>query len=79
MSAIGLGAALGRGRGWGDPIEVEGFSRAGGGVSGRRQFCAVGSLKSNVGHLEPAAGLAGVGKVVVAMERGVVPPTLQVV
>ncbi|MEV0305374.1 hypothetical protein [Streptomyces prasinus] len=28
-------------------------------MSGRRQFCALGSLKSNVGHLEPAAGLAG--------------------
>ncbi|MFI8855754.1 beta-ketoacyl synthase N-terminal-like domain-containing protein [Streptomyces prasinus] len=79
VESIGLVEAHGTGTGLGDPIEVEGLSRAWGGVSGRRQFCALGSLKSNVGHLEPAAGLAGVVKVLLAMERGVVPPTLHVV
>ncbi|MFD3482279.1 amino acid adenylation domain-containing protein [Streptomyces sp. NPDC058665] len=79
VESIGLVEAHGTGTGLGDPIEVEGLSRAWRGVTGRSQFCAIGSLKGNVGHLEPAAGLAGLVKVLLAMERGVVPPSLHVV
>ncbi|WP_330176889.1 acyltransferase domain-containing protein [Streptomyces sp. NBC_01498] len=80
VESIGLVEAHGTGTSLGDPIEVEGLSRAWGGVgSGGSQFCALGSLKGNVGHLEPAAGLAGLVKVLLAMERGVVPPSLHVV
>ncbi|WP_030673763.1 SDR family NAD(P)-dependent oxidoreductase [Streptomyces rimosus] len=75
---IGLLEAHGTGTGLGDPIEVEGVSRAWRGRTARAQFCAIGSLKSNVGHLEPAAGLAGLVKCLLAMEYGVVPPTLHV-
>ncbi|SCL14833.1 Acyl transferase domain-containing protein [Micromonospora nigra] len=71
--------AHGTGTGLGDPIEVEGLSRAWRVFTDRVQFCGIGSLKSNVGHLEPAAGLAGVVKVVLALENGVIPPTLHVV
>ncbi|WP_256671140.1 hypothetical protein, partial [Streptomyces albidoflavus] len=61
-----------------DPIEVEGLSRAWRRFTGRSQFCALGSVKSNIGHLEPAAGLAGLVKVLLAMEHGVVPGSLHV-
>ncbi|WP_329440277.1 acyltransferase domain-containing protein [Streptomyces sp. NBC_01426] len=79
VDSIGLVEAHGTGTGLGDPIEVEGLTRAWRGVTGRSQFCAIGSLKGNVGHLEPAAGLAGLVKVLLAMEHGVVPPSLHVV
>ncbi|MGW9289454.1 acyltransferase domain-containing protein, partial [Streptomyces albidoflavus] len=70
--------AHGTGTGLGDPIEVEGLSRAWRRFTGRSQFCALGSVKSNIGHLEPAAGLAGLVKVLLAMEHGVVPGSLHV-
>ncbi|MFJ5812194.1 SDR family NAD(P)-dependent oxidoreductase [Streptomyces sp. NPDC093093] len=79
VDSIGLVEAHGTGTGLGDPIEVEGLTRAWRGVTGRSQFCAIGSLKGNVGHLEPAAGLAGLVKVLLAMEHGTVPPSLHVV
>ncbi|MFJ3875889.1 SDR family NAD(P)-dependent oxidoreductase [Streptomyces sp. NPDC090077] len=79
VESIGLVEAHGTGTGLGDPIEVEGLTRAWRGLTGRSQFCAIGSLKGNVGHLEPAAGLAGLVKVLLAMEHGVVPPSLHVV
>ncbi|MFB7233697.1 amino acid adenylation domain-containing protein [Streptomyces sp. NPDC056269] len=79
VESIGLVEAHGTGTSLGDPIEVEGLTRAWRGLTSRSQFCALGSLKGNVGHLEPAAGLAGLVKVLLSMERGVVPPSLHVV
>ncbi|MFC8826501.1 beta-ketoacyl synthase N-terminal-like domain-containing protein [Streptomyces sp. NPDC057137] len=79
VESIGLVEAHGTGTSLGDPIEVEGLTRAWRGVTDRSQFCALGSLKGNVGHLEPAAGLAGLVKVLLAMEHEVVPPSLHVV
>ncbi|MBM7078648.1 polyketide synthase [Micromonospora humida] len=76
---IGMVEAHGTGTSLGDPIEVEGLTRAWRGFTSRTQFCAIGSLKSNIGHLEPAAGLAGLVKVLLSLERGVVPATLHVV
>ncbi|MER6091337.1 amino acid adenylation domain-containing protein [Streptomyces bluensis] len=76
--SIGLVEAHGTGTGLGDPIEVEGLTRAWRRFTERSQFCALGSLKSNIGHLEPAAGLAGLVKVLLALEHGVVPPTVNV-
>ncbi|SPF02717.1 SDR family NAD(P)-dependent oxidoreductase [Streptomyces sp. MA5143a] len=75
---IGLLEAHGTGTSLGDPIEVEGLTRAWREHTDRAQFCAIGSLKSNVGHLEPAAGLAGLVKALLAMEHGMIPPTLHV-
>ncbi|MCX4444518.1 SDR family NAD(P)-dependent oxidoreductase [Streptomyces albidoflavus] len=76
--SLGVVEAHGTGTGLGDPIEVEGLSRAWRRFTGRSQFCALGSVKSNIGHLEPAAGLAGLVKVLLAMEHGVVPGSLHV-
>ncbi|WP_411574580.1 SDR family NAD(P)-dependent oxidoreductase [Streptomyces fradiae] len=79
VESIGLVEAHGTGTSLGDPIEVEGLTRAWRAMTDRSQFCAIGSLKGNVGHLEPAAGLAGLVKVLLSMERGLVPPSLHVV
>ena len=79
VDRIGMVEAHGTGTSLGDPIEVEGLTRAWRGFTSRTQFCAIGSLKSNIGHLEPAAGLAGLVKVLLSLEHGVVPPTLHVV
>ncbi|MFF2073551.1 amino acid adenylation domain-containing protein [Kitasatospora sp. NPDC058162] len=73
---IDLMEAHGTGTGLGDPIEVEGLTRAWRRYTDRSQFCALGSVKSNIGHLEPAAGLAGLVKVLLAMEHGTIPPSL---
>jgi len=68
--------AHGTGTSLGDPIEVEALGAALG--PGRRndQVLRLGSVKTNLGHLESAAGMAGVMKVVLAMQHGEVPPHL---
>ncbi|MCX5205626.1 acyltransferase domain-containing protein [Streptomyces sp. NBC_00237] len=75
---IGLVEAHGTGTGLGDPIEIDGLTRAWRGFTDRAQYCAIGSVKSNVGHLEPASGLVGLVKLLLAMEHELIPPTLHV-
>ena len=58
----------------GDPIEAAAVGRALG--QARREPLPIGSVKTNIGHLEPASGMAGVIKAALALERGSVPPTL---
>ncbi|MEM6639207.1 MAG: aminotransferase class III-fold pyridoxal phosphate-dependent enzyme [Pseudomonadota bacterium] len=59
----------------GDPIEIDALKRAFAPVT-ERGHCAVGSVKSNVGHLVHAAGAAGFIKSVLAVHHGVLPPSL---
>ncbi|MBN8820561.1 MAG: amino acid adenylation domain-containing protein [Spirosoma sp.] len=59
----------------GDPIEVEGLTMAFGGVS-KKQFCALGSIKSNLGHLTAAAGVAGLLKTTLALYHQQLPASL---
>ncbi len=74
---IGFVEAHGTGTPLGDPIEVQALSRAFRAAGARRRgFCALGSLKGNLGHLDVAAGIAGLAKAVLALEHGEVPPTL---
>ncbi len=68
----------GTGTSLGDPIEVQGLHQAFREATGRRQFCALGSLKSNIGHLEPAAGIASLIKVISALKAREIPPSLHV-
>ncbi|MDN0197606.1 type I polyketide synthase [Streptomyces sp. S.PNR 29] len=58
----------------GDPIEYQALASAFDGVGTGR--CAVGSVKTNIGHLDSAAGVAGLIKAVLAVEHGQIPPTL---
>lgn len=60
----------------GDPIEIKGLIGAFGRHTARRQFCAIGSVKTNIGHTVGVAGLASLIKVVLSMEHETLPPSL---
>lgn len=60
----------------GDPIEVTALTKAFRASTEREQFCAIGSLKTNVGHMDTAAGAAGFIKTVLALEHGCIPASL---
>ncbi len=59
----------------GDPIEVEALTRAFLRGGPRERSCALGSVKSNLGHLNAAAGVTGLIKTVLALQHGVLPPS----
>ena len=60
----------------GDPIEIKALTQAFNETSDGKGFCAVGSLKSNVGHLDAAAGVAGLIKTALALENRQIPASL---
>ena len=60
----------------GDSIEMLALNNAYRAGTGDRGFCAVGSVKTNVGHLETAAGVAGLIKTAMALENSQLPPSL---
>ena len=60
----------------GDPIEIAALTRAFRTTTGRDGFCAIGTLKTNMGHLDAAAGVAGFIKTVLALEHKEIPPSL---
>jgi acyl transferase domain-containing protein/NAD(P)-dependent dehydrogenase (short-subunit alcohol dehydrogenase family)/acyl carrier protein len=68
--------AHGSGTPVGDPIEVRALTKAFRANSQRSGYCAIGSVKTNVGHLDAAAGVAGVIKTVLALEHRQLPPSL---
>jgi len=71
IEAHGTGTALG------DPIEIAGLTqafRAGGAVG--NGFCAIGSLKTNIGHLDAAAGVAGLIKAALSLHHRTLPASL---
>jgi acyl transferase domain-containing protein/acyl carrier protein/ubiquinone/menaquinone biosynthesis C-methylase UbiE len=70
--------AHGTGTSLGDPIEVEALTRAFRQYTNEHQFCQIGSVKTNIGHLEAAAGIAGVIKVLLMMRHQQIPPTLNI-
>lgn len=75
-AAIGYVEAHGTGTALGDPIEVNALAAAYGPGRDLSQPLAIGSVKTNIGHLEAAAGIAGVCKVVLALQRQEIPPHL---
>jgi acyl transferase domain-containing protein len=74
---IGYVETHGTGTRLGDPIEVTALTKAFRGAGARRnQFCAIGSVKTNIGHLVNAGGVASLIKTVLAMQHGRIPPSL---
>ncbi|WP_051723248.1 beta-ketoacyl synthase N-terminal-like domain-containing protein [Streptomyces albus] len=68
--------AHGTGTKLGDPIEVEALTEAFRTFTDRTGYCSLGSVKSNIGHLLTAAGIAGVLKVLLSLHHGTRAPTL---
>ncbi|HXO42005.1 MAG TPA: beta-ketoacyl synthase N-terminal-like domain-containing protein, partial [Thermoanaerobaculia bacterium] len=66
----------GTGTTMGDPIELGALTRAFAEHTARRNFCAIGSLKTNIGHLDTAAGVCGLIKAVLALHHRTLPPSL---
>ncbi len=60
----------------GDPIEIEGLTTAFRCVTDEKQFCAIGSLKTNIGHLDAAAGVASLIKTVLCLYNNTLVPSL---
>ena len=60
----------------GDPIEVAGLTKAFRVGTQAKQFCAIGSVKSNIGHLDAAAGVAGLIKTALALHNKIIPASL---
>ncbi|HYP28693.1 MAG TPA: polyketide synthase, partial [Blastocatellia bacterium] len=68
--------AHGTGTPLGDPIEIRALSKAFQAATQKKGFCALGSVKTNIGHLDAAAGVAGLIKAVLALRHAQIPPTL---
>jgi thioester reductase-like protein len=73
---IGYVEAHGTATAIGDPIEIAALTKAFGGGSEARGRCAIGSVKTNVGHLNTASGMAGLIKTVLALKHKLIPPSL---
>ncbi|NET03599.1 MAG: SDR family oxidoreductase [Symploca sp. SIO2B6] len=70
VEAHGTGTTLG------DPIEIAALTKAFRASTQKQNFCAIGSVKSNFGHLNTAAGVIGLIKTVLALKHKLLPPTL---
>ncbi len=70
LEAHGTGTILG------DPIEISGLSQAFRQHTNDKQFCAIGSVKSNIGHCESAAGIAGLTKILLQMKHKTLVPSI---
>ncbi|HEY2914323.1 MAG TPA: polyketide synthase, partial [Candidatus Angelobacter sp.] len=68
--------AHGTGTKMGDPIEVAALNQVFKAKTNKKGFCAIGALKSNIGHLDTAAGVAGFIKTVLSLKHQTLPPSL---
>jgi acyl transferase domain-containing protein/acyl carrier protein len=66
--------AHGTGTNIGDPIEIEALKTAY--TSSKKQYCRIGSVKSNIGHLDAAAGAASLIKTILSMKHRLIPPSI---
>lgn len=68
--------AHGTGTPLGDPIEIAALTQAFRASTSKKGFCAIGSVKTNIGHLNTAAGVTGLIKTVLALQNRQIPPSL---
>lgn len=68
--------AHGTGTSLGDPIEVAALSKVFSESTSRKRFCSIGSVKTNIGHLDSASGVAGFIKTVLALKHKEIPPSI---
>ena len=73
---LGYIEAHGTGTPLGDPIEIAALTQAFQRRTAKKNFCAIGSVKSNIGHLGVAAGVAGLIKTTLALKHKTLPPSL---
>jgi acyl transferase domain-containing protein/acyl carrier protein len=73
---IGYIEAHGTGTALGDPVEIAALTQAFRRDTDKKSFCAIGSVKTNIGHLDAAAGVAGLIKTVLALKHRQLPPSL---
>lgn len=76
LTSMGYLEAHGTGTKLGDPIEILGLTKAFAGQGAGRQACAIGSVKSNIGHTVGVAGLASVIKTLLCLENAQIPPSI---
>lgn len=76
--SISLVEAHGTGTRMGDPVEVAALTQAFRSSSTAKQFCALSSVKPNVGHLDAAAGMAGLIKTIMSLKHRMLPPSINV-
>ncbi|MCP4160489.1 MAG: SDR family NAD(P)-dependent oxidoreductase, partial [Deltaproteobacteria bacterium] len=70
VEAHGTGTILG------DPIEMEALTKAFKKDTDKKQYCAIGSIKTNIGHTATASGVAGVIKILLSLQHKKIPPSL---
>ncbi|MCR9191503.1 MAG: SDR family NAD(P)-dependent oxidoreductase [Gammaproteobacteria bacterium] len=68
--------AHGTGTAMGDAIEVAALTSAYGHATQKKNFCGIGSIKTNIGHLNAASGVAGLIKTILSLQHKILPPTL---
>lgn len=73
---VGYIEAHGTGTALGDPVEIAALTQAFRTGTEAKGFCAIGSVKTNIGHLDAAAGIAGLIKTILALEHRQIPPSL---
>jgi non-ribosomal peptide synthase protein (TIGR01720 family) len=73
---IGYIECHGTGTPLGDPIEMQALGQVFRRATARTGFCAIGTVKTNIGHLDAAAGIAGLIKTTLALEHRKLPPSL---
>lgn len=63
----------------GDPTEIQGIRKAFSNYTSHKQFCGVGSVKTNIGHTIGAAGVAGMIKAILSLKQRQIPPSLNLI
>ena len=73
---VGYVEAHGTGTPLGDPIEIAALTKAFSSYTCKKNYCAIGSVKTNIGHTDVASGVAGFIKAVLSVKNGILPPNI---